>query len=198
MLWQQSAISGAIGGAISGGFAGGRKGWQLSREQRLNMWWGREVQHNRSQWSFFNSERPYQIVNFDDIRFVRATADHTCVPQTLRELEFARGGSRTKDYFKGSTNWTDAGVSMPGSGAGASRFINAQGFNNTYIGYGIQSSLNLQGSNLVLMYDGLPIGHMTTIRRINFYRSGRVTLFGRGQRYNLGSLRNPRLFLIPR
>jgi len=49
---------------------------------------------------YLQSELPIKSVEFVNIKHTSATADNTCVPQTLSELEAAKGGSRTETDFK--------------------------------------------------------------------------------------------------
>ncbi|GAB6013421.1 hypothetical protein, partial [Viscerimonas tarda] len=193
--WYWSAGMGFASGAISG--------YNLAQAGGRNYWWGNEVQYGRTQWSFFTSELPKTSVKFN-INFITATANNTCVPQSLTELERSRGGSRTELDFRESTGWTEQGVAMRNGESGNSNFLRGQGFENEIMsGDDISNALKMQGAsnvgnNVTITHNEGDIRHMTTVKQIDYYQSGKVNIYGRGRTYQLNELKglNPYYFLI--
>jgi len=99
------------GGAALSGFASGAvTGYQLADVNGKNLWWGSEIGYNRNKWSFFNSNVWDYEIGFG-IPNVGSNSENDCVPTTFAEIERKRGGSRTYDDFKKSTNYQqDVGV----------------------------------------------------------------------------------------
>lgn len=170
-----------------GFLSGATIGYRLANESelRLNYWWGNEVAYGRTQWSFINSELPMTSIDFN-IQFSTATANNTCVPQSLAELEASKGGTRTEADFRLSTNWSEKGVTI----SNTRKFLSSQGFKNSEIPSSyFHDPSNMQevsnrGNNIIL-HERSTIGHMTPIKRIDYYQSGKIKLHGRGRTYKL-------------
>ena len=90
--------------AYSGFAIGALEGASISKEMGKNMWWGNDIAYNRTQWSFFNDDRPDRIIYFD-IPDVGSKSLNDCVPSTFAEIEAARRGTRTYEYFCDMTNY---------------------------------------------------------------------------------------------
>ena len=95
--WKSSLISGAITGAITGAIGGGIAGGKEALKQGKNVWWGNEVKYGRSQWSFINTEKPYQVIDFD-ISDVGSSSANDCVPASFSEAN---------KHFGGNTSYED-------------------------------------------------------------------------------------------
>lgn len=54
---------GAIGGGLTGSVSGGNWGFINAKNAGKNVWWGSSVKWGNTQYSFFNSEKPYIDVN---------------------------------------------------------------------------------------------------------------------------------------
>ncbi len=118
--WEGAALSGFVNGAITG--------YQLSGRNGTNYWWGSEIGYNRNKWSFFNWDVPDYIIDFG-IPNAGSNSANDCVPTTFAEIETKRGGSRTYNNFKNSTNYQEnVGVSI--SGTDYERLVNRT-FDNT-------------------------------------------------------------------
>jgi RHS repeat-associated protein len=89
--WYWSAAMGFASGAFAG--------YNLAKEKGLNYWWGSKVAYNRTQWSFYNVDKPDYVVDFS-IPNVGSKADNDCVPTTFAEIESKRGGTRTYENFE--------------------------------------------------------------------------------------------------
>jgi|GEM_PF-65692 len=91
------------------GFAGGAYGgYQLVKasDGKLNYWWGNKVAYNRTQWSFWNVDKPdFRI----DMRVPNVGSKYTndCVPTTDLETETMRGGSRSYNDFAKSSGYVE-------------------------------------------------------------------------------------------
>ena len=96
--WWSATKSGLISGAITGGIDGGIRGGKLALQRDRNAWWGTEKKHGRGNWSFFNSEKPHTVVDFD-FKSVHSNMDNACVPESLTELEQHFGGTKSFDEF---------------------------------------------------------------------------------------------------
>ncbi|OJX87699.1 MAG: hypothetical protein BGP01_00020 [Paludibacter sp. 47-17] len=93
--WQQSVKSGLLTGAITGGIAGGISGYSEALQQGKNMWWGTEIKHGRNQWSFFTSEKPYDVVDFKLMSGDNPDLKMDCGPATIKEVDNYFGGKRS-------------------------------------------------------------------------------------------------------
>jgi RHS repeat-associated protein len=93
--WEGVALSGLTNGTITG--------YQLADFNGKNLWWGSDIGYNRKKWSFFNWDVPDYTIDFG-IPNVGSNLDLDCVPTTFTEVETKRGGVRTYDNFKKSTN----------------------------------------------------------------------------------------------
>ena len=96
--WYFAAGMGFVSGIIPG--------YELAKENGLNYWWGSKIAYNRNAWSFFNTDKPDFEIGFN-IPNVGSQAENDCVPTTFAEIETKRGGSRTYEDFKNSTNYKD-------------------------------------------------------------------------------------------
>ncbi|MDO9155173.1 MAG: lamin tail domain-containing protein [Paludibacter sp.] len=95
--WQQSVKSGAFIGAITGGIAGGISGYSEALKQGKNMWWGSKITYGNTKWSFFNAEKPYEVIDYK-IKNTGNKATNDCVPTTLGEIDKTIYGQETYDY----------------------------------------------------------------------------------------------------
>ena len=111
------------------GFAGGAySGYQLSKKGGLNYWWGNEVKYNRTQWSFYNVDKPDYVIDFG-IPNVGSKTENDCVPTSFYEAEVKHRGGRTYDDFKSSTGYRE-GEGVRGNKRQYERLINRNFPNN--------------------------------------------------------------------
>jgi len=177
--WKSSLISGAITGAITGAIGGGIAGGKEALKQGKNVWWGNEVKYGRSQWSFINTEKPYQVIDFD-ISDVGSSSANDCVPASFSEANKHFGGNTSYEDYKPKTN-----------------YINGKGVETTERLYGKLVSDNFRSSRFssselsvpgfaqdVLSRNGLihvnmPYGgihHADILRSIRYYHSGKIVM----------------------
>lgn len=102
-----------VGGAALSGFINGAiTGYQLADVNSKNLWWGSDIGYNRNKWSLFNWAVPDYTIDFR-ISNAGSKLANDCVPTSFAEIETKRGGSRTYDNFKNSSNYQeDVGVSI--------------------------------------------------------------------------------------
>ncbi|NDW19302.1 hypothetical protein D0T53_10300 [Dysgonomonas sp. 216] len=168
------------------GFAqGANSGYQLSKKNGLNYWWGKKVMDGRTQWSFFTSEKPYFSSRLS-IKSVSVTGKNVCIPETLFELEKSKGGTRTLEDFKKSTNWKeDVGVVLNKDKESYSNFIAKQGFENEVLNVddignvAFVQSVTDNNQNITIVYERDGIRHAINARGVDFYRSGKTKILGR-------------------
>ena len=170
--WWSATKSGLISGAITGGIRGGK----LALQQDRNAWWGTEKKHGRGNWSFFNSEKPHTVVDFD-FKSVHSNMDNACVPESLTELEQHFSGTKSFDEFA-----TECGY-IPNKGT-PSHMVPISINNNFdalyYDGKHIAEILQNNAQMVNIASEGKMIslhilnyknnmGHLDNIRRIKFY-----------------------------
>ena len=193
--WQQSAISGAIGG-ISGGIAGGMKGYELAKEGGKNMWWGGDVKHGRTQWSFFTTEKPYETISWD-IKNVGSKSLNDCVPTSFAEADDYFGGNTTYEQYKTTTNYQqDVGVMASNRPNAYGRVLSKQ-FTGAPMPDPVsvladpQQVLSIKKSGN-LIHTNMPhsggMGHVDNLRSIKYYHSGKVVMNFRIGSYRLSSV----------
>lgn len=109
--WQQSAMSGGISGGIFGGITGGITGYKLAQEKGVNMLWGSKINYGRTKWSFFTTEKPYEVIDFN-IKNVGSSAGNDCVPTTFAEAnkKLLDGTISYDEYVKITNYIEDKGV----------------------------------------------------------------------------------------
>ena len=189
--WKSSLISGAITGAITGAIGGGIAGGKEALKQGKNVWWGNEVKYGRSQWSFINTEKPYQVIDFD-ISDVGSLSANDCVPTSFSEANKHFGGNTSYENYKLKTN-----------------YINGKGVETTEGLYGKLVSDNFRSSRFsssqlsapgfaqdVLSRNGLihvnmPYGgihHADILRSIRYYHSGKIVMKFRIGYFKLSSV----------
>ncbi len=95
---RDAMVNGAISGAISGAFAGGWIGGINALESGKNVWWGCEVKYGRTQWSFITSEKPYEVVRFNNLHDF-STHNNDCLPNTCAEINAHFSGNRGYDSW---------------------------------------------------------------------------------------------------
>ena len=169
--WYYSAGMGFVGGAVSG--------YNLSKQRGLNYWWGTSVEDQRTQWSFFTSELPYERLHFG-VNNVGSKNLNDCVPTTFTEANDFFGGDISYEEFKRRTRY-EAGV---GSRLNRSDYesllsdhFSRSVFNPSLLndpqnvrqfidrGYLINVNMELKG-----------VRHADNIRSINYYRSGKIEM----------------------
>ena len=189
--WKSSLISGAITGAITGAIGGGIAGGKEALKQGKNVWWGNEVKYGRSQWSFINTEKPYQVIDFD-ISDVGSLSANDCVPTSFSEANKHFGGNTSYENYKLKTN-----------------YINGKGVETTEGLYGKLVSDNFRSPRFsssqlsapgfaqdVLSRNGLihvnmPYGgihHADILRSIRYYHSGKIVMKFRIGYFKLSSV----------
>lgn len=194
--WQQSAISGAIGGGISGGIAGGMKGYELAKEGGKNMWWGGDVKHGRTQWSFFTTEKPYETISWD-IKNVGSKSLNDCVPTSFAEADDYFGGNTTYEQYKTTTNYQqDVGVMASNHPNAYGRVLSKQ-FTGAPMPDPVsvladpQQVLSIKKSGN-LIHTNMPhsggMGHVDNLRSIKYYHSGKIVMNFRIGSYRLSSV----------
>ena len=188
--WKSSLISGAITGAITGAIGGGIAGGKEALKQGKNVWWGNEVKYGRSQWSFINTEKPYQVIDFD-ISDVGSSSANDCVPASFSEANKHFGGNTSYEDYKLKTNYiNDKGVETT-----------RQGY-NSLVSDNFKSSMlertkllepgyvqNLQSSNK-LIHVNMPYGgirHADILRSIKYYYSGKIIMKFRANSFTFPS-----------
>ena len=109
--WQQSAISGGVSGFIMGGISGGINGYELAKSKGVNMWWGNKINYGRTKWSFFTSEKPYEVIDFG-IKDAGSLKGNDCVPTTFAEAnkKLLDGTISYDEYVKITNYIEDKGV----------------------------------------------------------------------------------------
>jgi RHS repeat-associated protein len=188
--WQQNAISGAIGGGISGGIAGGMKGYQLAKDGGKNMWWGGDVKYGRNQWSFFNSEKPYETISWD-INNVGSKSLNDCVPTSYAEMNDYFGGSTSYEEYKTITSYQE-NVGVKTDRGGYERMLGRNFTGDRY------DALNLSDPQAArdivnkgqLVHTNMPysgIRHVDNLRSIMYY-SNKTVLHYRIGSYRLSSV----------
>jgi len=82
-------------------------GNELAKAKGVNRFWGSEIKYGRTQWSFFTSKKPDEILDFGISNVGSALDRSNCVPTTFAEIERKRGGTKGYKYYKKSTNYID-------------------------------------------------------------------------------------------
>ncbi|MDO9154105.1 MAG: RHS repeat-associated core domain-containing protein, partial [Paludibacter sp.] len=198
--WQQSVKSGALMGAITGGIAGGVQGYSEALKQGKNLWWGSEIKYGRNQWSFFASEKPYEVIDFK-IKNVGSIAENDCVPTTFAEADNYLGGNKSYNQYKTLTKYIDGeGVYLNKSDY---EKLLSNHFNRTAkIDYNILKDPKLVSQiknngyvvNTNMPYSG--IRHLDNLRTIKYYHSGKIVLSFRIGTYSLKTINDNWLFYI--
>lgn len=185
--WGSSLISGAITGAITGAIGGGIAGGKEALKQGKNVWWGNSVKDGRTQWSLFNTEKPYQTIDFD-ISDVGSKAANDCFPTSLAEAsEHFNGKYSYEDYQKFLRYKEDIGVGYTEEHYKnlLDATCNAEKIELNNLGSAtyVQS---LKADNYLINID-MPynnIRHSDILRQIKFYHSGKVVM-----KFRIGSFR---------
>lgn len=192
--WKSSLISGAITGAITGAIGGGIAGGEEALKQGKNVWWGNEVKYGRSQWSFINTEKPYQVIDFD-ISDVGSLSANDCVPASFSEANKHFGGTTSYEDYKLKTNYINGkGVETTRQGYNS---LVSDNFNSSKMENPLEILSNptrvrqIQSSNGLIhinMKYTSSINHADILRSIKYYYSGKIIMKFRIGNYKLSSV----------
>lgn len=172
--WKSSAISGAINGAITGAVGGGFAGGKAAIQQGKNVWWGNDVKYGRNQWSFFNIEKPYDVVDFKTYK-VGSNNLNDCVPTSMAELDKHFGGNTSYEEFVKRTNYIDGEGVKIGINEGYNKILSSNFHSNRIDPTQLQNvssmhSLKNSGRMVsVFMKLGDKLAHADNIRSIKYY-----------------------------
>ena len=164
---------------------------QRGRDRGLNRWWGSEVRYGRNQWSFFTSERPFEIISWD-IRNINCDLRNNCVPVSFAEGNAFFGGNTPYEDIIRSTGYIDGVGVRHRNNPNIYRGIVSEHFDNSSLGIGalrdLGTVLDIKNSG-GLIHVNMPhrgMRHADNLRSIRFYHSGKVTM-----RLRIGSFRLP-------
>lgn len=194
-LYDQNFWKGA-GWQAGFGFAGGAySGYQLSKENGLNFWWGSEVKYGRTQWSFNTSEKPYETISWD-INKVGSQKLNDCVPTSFAEANDYFGGTTTYDEYLLRTEYIeDVGVKTNRALYNrnlAKEFTGATMADPISVLKDHQQVLDIKKTGGIV-HTNMPhsvIRHADNLRSIKFYHSGKVVMKFRIGSYRLSSVDN--------
>jgi len=171
--WQGSLISGASSGAIGGVIGGGIKGYHLAKDGGRNMWWGGKIKPGRTQWSFFNSEKP-QIFK-SPVHNNYGTQNGECALRCLEKISESYGLTQNDYEYWYSQNGSKLGV-------------DPLEFENMVNSSGVLSAKSISGINSIseafsndqrvvmgLSYNGE--GHAVMVNKVKMWSDGTYRIF---------------------
>ena len=92
-------LNGFVGGAIWGAISGGVSGFNNAKVADKNLWWGNDIKFGREQNSFWNVEKPYDVVEWGKIENIEVPYDGMCYPESMTEANHYFGGKKTLDDY---------------------------------------------------------------------------------------------------
>jgi RHS repeat-associated protein len=117
----ENFFEGAVGPAIMGFAGGALSGYMSAQENGKNLWWGNKVKYGRTKWSFFNCNKPDEVINFG-INNVGSRQPNDCLPTSCAEIEAKRNGARSYEDFVGLSQYKE-GVGVTTSGIDLENYL---------------------------------------------------------------------------
>ena len=168
--WEIASLFGFVGGAF--------KGYSLSKESGLNLFWGSRIGNNRQPWAIINTD----IENKVKFNYRQATSSgQDCMVVQACELEMHNGGNRSRDNFIDQLH-TDLNEGTTIVKSAYSKIYSDLGFPNVNISrssigvFDNMANVSLENKLIAVHFPIKGVYHTSLISEIIYYTKNKIII----------------------